>query len=68
MHLLGMLGGTLSCYLLGTVWLMIQAGLDIYSAFFAGVVPFVLGDVAKIVVVLFVGPIVRKQLKQAGLN
>lgn len=68
MHLLGMAGGTVACYLLGTVWLMIQAELNLYVAFFAGVVPFVVGDVAKIIVVLFVGPIVRKQLKQAGLD
>ena len=67
-HLVGMLLGTLVCYLFGTIWLTYQANMDFYAALWAGVIPFIPSDLVKMGIALGVGPAVRKQLKKAGLN
>lgn len=68
MHLLGKVLGTAVCYLFGTVWLAFQGHMSFAVALGAGVIPFLPGDFAKIVIALIAGPIIRKQLKKAGLN
>lgn len=65
---LGMVLGTLVCYLFGTVWLAYQAGLSFQGALAAGVIPFVPGDLCKIVISMLIGPQIRKRLKAAGLS
>lgn len=67
-HLTGMLLGIVVCYLFGTVWLSFQANMDFRAALLAGVFPFLPGDVVKIGIALGMGQVVRKRLKQAGLN
>ena len=64
---LGLVIGTAACYLFGTVWLAYQAGMDFMAALSVGVVPFVVGDVVKIVVGVAVGNVVRKRLVKAGV-
>ena len=64
----GMALGTAVCYILGTVWLAYQANLDWKAALFAGVVPFIPGDLAKIAVAALAGPKIRGRLVQAGLR
>ncbi len=64
----GMALGTAVCYILGTVWLAYQANLDWKSALFAGVVPFIPGDLVKIAVAALAGPKIRGRLVQAGLR
>lgn len=64
---LGMVLGTTVCYLFGTVWLSIQASMTFPAALAAGVLPFIPGDLAKIIIAMLVGPQVRKRLKKAGL-
>lgn len=68
MHFIGMVLGTAVCYLFGTVWLAYQAGMGFYAALGAGVIPFIPGDLVKIVIALIAGPVIRKQLRRAGLN
>ena len=63
----GMVLGTAVCYLLGTIWLAYQAGLSFQSALAAGVVPFIPGDLIKIVIAMIIGPQMRKALNKAGL-
>ena len=63
----GMVLGTAVCYLLGTIWLAYQAGLSFQSALAAGVVPFIPGDLIKIVIATIIGPQMRKALNKAGL-
>ncbi len=41
--------GLLSCYLLGTAWIMISAGLTLPSALMLCIVPFIPGDLLKTV-------------------
>lgn len=67
MGFLGMVIGTLVCYLFGTVWLAYQAGLSFEAALAAGVLPFIAGDVVKMLIAMFIGPEIVKRLKKAGL-
>lgn len=64
---LGMALGTLVCYLLGTLWLAFVGEMDFRAALAAGVIPFIPGDLAKIVISMLIGPQIRKQLIKAGL-
>jgi biotin transport system substrate-specific component len=68
MCLLGMVIGTVICYIFGTVWLSWQAKMQLPAAFMAGVVPFLPGDVCKMVLAMLAGPQIRKRLQKAGLN
>ena len=60
----GMVLGTLVCYLLGTIWLSFQADLSFQAALAAGVLPFIPGDLAKIVVSMVIGKQIRKRLRK----
>ena len=64
---LGLLIGTAVCYLFGTLWLSYQAGMGFVATLSVGVVPFVAGDIVKIVVGVVVGNAVRKRLAKAGV-
>lgn len=67
LHVVGMVIGTMICYLFGTIWLSVQAGMSFYAALGAGVIPFLIGDSIKIVMAVIIGPLIRKQLKKAGV-
>ena len=67
MHFIGMVLGTAICYLLGTVWLTYSAGMGFVAALSAGVIPFIPGDLVKIIIAMLVGPQIRKQLRKANL-
>ena len=62
-----MILGTAACYLLGTAWLAKQAGMSFSAALAAGVIPFIPGDLAKIIITMLVGAPVRKALWKAGI-
>lgn len=66
--LAGMVTGTIICYGLGTAWLAYQAGLSLKAALFAGVIPFIPGDLAKMALALLIGPKIRAQLIRANLR
>lgn len=66
--LTGMILGTIICYALGTAWLSYQANMDFRAALFAGVIPFIPGDLIKIMLAMLAGPQIRKQLIRAGLR
>lgn len=65
--LLGMLIGTVVLYIFGTFWLMRQAGLTLVAAFSAGVLPFILGDIVKMIIALFAGTKIRSALVKSNL-
>jgi len=67
MHFLGMILGTTICYLFGTIWLAYAAGMGFAAALGAGVIPFIPGDIAKIVIAMLAGPQIRRQLRKANL-
>lgn len=64
---LGMVVGTAVCYAFGTGWLAYSASMTFKAALFAGVIPFIVGDLIKIIVSAIVGPQLRKQLIRANL-
>lgn len=63
----GMVLGTIVLYILGTAWLAYSAGMDFQAALWAGVIPFIPGDLVKMVAAVLVGNILRTRLLQAGL-
>ncbi len=62
--LLGFLLGTVTCYGVGTAWLAYQMSISFTSALMMGVLPFVLGDVIKIGVVLWIGPKISARIRK----
>lgn len=63
----GMVLGTAICYAFGSVWLAYQASMSASAALAAGVIPFIPGDLVKIIVATFIGPQIRKRLVKANL-
>lgn len=63
----GMILGTAVCYFFGTVWLAYQMSYTFPQALFAGVVPYIPGDLVKLIIAMAIGIQVRKRLKKAGL-
>jgi biotin transport system substrate-specific component len=66
MHVLGMALGMVVTYLLGTGWLAYQANMSFQAALFVGVIPYIPGDIVKIIIALVLGTTVKKQVKKAG--
>lgn len=64
---LGMVAGTGVCYLFGCLWLSYQAGMEFCAALGIGVIPFIPGDVVKIVIGVLVGNAMRRRLVKAGV-
>ncbi len=60
--MLGMLAGTVVLYGLGVTWLKIVTGMSLSSAVLAGVLPFLPGDGAKMVVAVILARTVRPML------
>lgn len=67
LHLIGMVVGTAISYLFGTTWLAYSAGMEFTAAIGVGIIPFIPGDLVKIIIALLVGPQIRKQLIKANL-
>ena len=67
LHPLGFLLGTAVLYLLGTLWLQYQLSLSFPAALMIGVIPYIPGDVAKLILALLTAIPLKKQLKRARL-
>lgn len=67
MQLVGMVLATAVLYALGTAWFCFAMDSALAPALAACVFPFLPGDLAKILVSLGVGPLLRSRLDQAGL-
>lgn len=65
--LIGMVLGTIVLYVIGTIWLMRQVGLTLVAALSAGVLPFIVGDIVKMIVALFAGSKIRSALVKSNL-
>ena len=64
---IGMVLGTVVCYLFGSMWLAYQSNMNIASALTVGALPFIPGDVVKILIGVLVGAAMRKRLVKAGM-
>lgn len=65
--MLGIILGTAVLYLFGTAWLAHTAGMDFYAALWAGVIPFIPGDLVKMIAAVLLGTTLRGSLLKAGL-
>jgi biotin transport system substrate-specific component len=65
-YLAGMTIGTLILYLFGTAWLAYQAGLTFEAALFAGVIPYIPGDLIKMGIAASLAPVIRRRLEKTG--
>lgn len=63
----GMILGTAACYLFGTLWLGYQLSLSFTEALMIGVIPYIPGDMIKLVIAIAIGSRLRKRLHTAGL-
>lgn len=63
----GMVIGTIVTYLFGTAWLAYVAHMTFNKALAIGVLPFIIGDLIKIIIAALIGPQIRKRLIDAGL-
>ena len=63
----GMVLGTAVLYLFGTVWFLFLTKSTVVYAIGACVLPFLPGDLAKIILALIAGPMIRRRLIAAGL-
>ena len=68
MQLVGMVLATAVLYVLGTAWFCFAMDSALAPALTACVIPFLPGDLVKILVSLGVGPILKARLDQAGLT
>jgi len=66
MYVLGMVLGMLVTYILGSGWLAYQAGMSFRAALLAGVIPYIPGDIVKIIIAVILGTTVKKQVIRAG--
>jgi biotin transport system substrate-specific component len=61
---LGMFLGTAVCYAFGTIWLAYEAGMKLWAALWAGVIPFIPGDLIKMVIAMIVAPQIKKAVNK----
>lgn len=61
--MLGMILGTAALYILGTAYFMKYTGMNLQSSMMACVIPFIPGDLIKMVVALIISPRIEKLAK-----
>lgn len=59
---LGMIIGTLLCYLIGTIWLGFSLHLGTWESLMAGVIPFIPGDILKMIACTVISIPIKRQL------
>ena len=64
----GMVLGLAVLYAFGTAWLAYSAEMTFMAALAVGVLPFVIFDLVKIVIAIFLGRTVRKRLGRIGIQ
>lgn len=68
LHFIAMVVGTAVCYAFGTVWFCVVMKSDVAAALGMCVFPFIPGDIAKIVIAMVAGPILKKRIQKAGIR
>lgn len=65
MHVAGMIIGLVFCYALGTAWFMYVTGNGALTAsLLLCVWPFIPGDIIKILIAVWLGPVIRKNIRK----
>lgn len=60
----GLAFGTLLLYIAGTFWLSFNLGISFGEGLLIGVIPYLPGDIAKLVITLILGPMLAGRLKK----
>ena len=68
LHFLFIAAGTAACYALGTVWFCLVMGSGVPEALGVCVLPFIPGDVAKSLVAVIAGPILKTRIRRLPLQ
>lgn len=63
---IGMILGMIVAYAFGTAWFCISTGSTVAAALTICVFPFIIGDIAKMVVTVLVGPVIAKGIRRAA--
>ncbi len=61
-NVIGMILGTAVCYTFGTIWLSYQLDISFLQGLSIGVLPYLIGDGIKVLVAIFIGPLLKKRL------
>lgn len=62
MYVIGMVLGTIVTYTIGTLYLSFQTHMTLISAIAAGVLPFIAGDIIKMVITVIFAPEIKKRV------
>lgn len=63
MSITGMILGALVCNIFGTIWLSYQLGISFMAGLGVGVLPYIPGDLIKIICASIIGPTLRKAVR-----
>ena len=63
LHFAGMAAGAGFCYVLGTAWFMYQMNMSLASSLSLCVLPYLPGDLIKIILCLIIGPQIRSRVQ-----
>lgn len=64
LQIAGLFAATLAAYAFGTAWFIIIMKTTLKAALAACVLPFIPGDIAKIVIASFIGPLISNRIKR----
>mgnify|MGYP000453013372 CR=1 FL=1 len=62
-QLIGMIVGTIVCYLFGTIWFCIVADYTFKAALAVCVIPFIPADLIKMIIAMIIGPMIKKRIR-----
>ena len=63
LQLIGMIVGTIVCYLFGTIWFCVVAGYTFQAALAVCVIPFIPADLVKMIIAMLIGPMIKKRIR-----
>jgi biotin transport system substrate-specific component len=62
-----MISGTATCYVPGTAWFMISTGMELAAALSLCVIPFLIGDILKVLVAILPIKTLKRYLVSAAI-
>ena len=62
-QLIGMIVGTIICYLFGTIWFCLVANYTFKAALAVCVIPFIPADLVKMILAMIIGPLIKKRIR-----
>ena len=64
-QLIGMIVGTIVCYLFGTIWFCLVANYTFKAALAVCVIPFIPADLVKMIIAMIIGPMIKKRIRSS---